>query len=427
MADSLNLVELKQAVGGTAAAFRCITEYQPAGGPGDKVFPPTYEGGKYATERRFDPARGAAVDCVLLDSVQSQANRMELALLDAWESGRIPLPVVSVSFEKGKLEKNIRVTSLDAPHRLADAILRDSYHGKTLFRESPAGRKLDTVDIHNATALFDLCPTALIFGMWDSTGPKGGLGAKFQRAIVSEIVGYDAVPGVKTSSRIDPLGIQKDKNGTTTIYKADSSIGYRLLEIGAKAAKTDQVVGKEGKPSERNHGNVTPDIDYRRDRNKNLVLDQGRPIPIGGFTISRAVQTTTLSLPALRRLHFPTKPGEVAKPEADATARTALAALGLCAGALAREAGCDLRSRCQLAATTPFAWELLDQPGEAPKKFPLPASSAIELLKGAVAEARKHGFAWSNDPLQLEPSAELLELVVRSQRLAASGKSDSED
>jgi hypothetical protein len=31
--------------------------------------------------------------------------------------------------------------------------------------------------------------------MWDSTGPKGGLGPKFERAMVSEIVGIDAEVG----------------------------------------------------------------------------------------------------------------------------------------------------------------------------------------------------------------------------------------
>ncbi|HKM55160.1 MAG TPA: type I-U CRISPR-associated protein Cas7 [Isosphaeraceae bacterium] len=90
MSDTLTLEILQQAVSGTAAAFRCITHYEPAGGVGDKVFPPTYEGGKYATEiRRVD---GELVPCVLLDSVQSQANRMELVLLAAWEAQRIPMP-----------------------------------------------------------------------------------------------------------------------------------------------------------------------------------------------------------------------------------------------------------------------------------------------------------------------------------------------
>ncbi|MHB9096767.1 MAG: type I-G CRISPR-associated protein Cas7, partial [Syntrophales bacterium] len=94
---TLTLDDLKQAMAGHAAAFRCITEYQPAGGEGDKVFPPSYAEGKYAVEKRVVGSK--TVDCVLLNSVQSEANHMELALRDAWEdesSGkrRIELPVV---------------------------------------------------------------------------------------------------------------------------------------------------------------------------------------------------------------------------------------------------------------------------------------------------------------------------------------------
>ncbi len=71
-------------------------------------------------------------------------------------------------------------------------ILRDSELDGQPFRRSPRGKALDTVSPTNATALFELCPTALLFGMWDSHGPKGGLGPKFERAMVSEIVGVGA-------------------------------------------------------------------------------------------------------------------------------------------------------------------------------------------------------------------------------------------
>ncbi len=120
----LNFGDIKEALSGTAAAFRSITEYQPAGGPGDKIFPPTYEGGRYALEKRY--INGEEVPCVLLDSVQSQANRMELALLEEWEHDRVPLPVITVDFNGGDLPSPFRVTSLEAPHRIADALLRDS-------------------------------------------------------------------------------------------------------------------------------------------------------------------------------------------------------------------------------------------------------------------------------------------------------------
>src|SRR5437867_2059200 len=202
--ERLDLEQLQRAVTGTAAAFRCLTEYQPVGGPGDKVFPATYEGGQYATEKRRIPDEPEPVFCVLLDSVQSQANRMEMALLEAWERQQIPLPVITVDFAGHDLPKALHITSLEAPHRIADALLRDSLLDGKPFRKSEFGKRIDDVDTRNATALFELCPTTLVFGMWDSTGPRGGSGAKFARAMVSEIVGLHAELGVKTSSRIDP-------------------------------------------------------------------------------------------------------------------------------------------------------------------------------------------------------------------------------
>lgn len=399
MAETLTLEILKNAVAGTAAAFRCVTELQPAGGAGDKVFPPTYEGGKYAFENRHVPGRDEPVPCVLLDSVQSQANRMELALLDAWRAGRLPLPVATVTFPD-TLEQPLRVTSLEAPHRIADALLRDSLVDGQPFRKSDVGRRIGEVDLHNATALFEHCPTALVFGMWDSTGPKGGLGAKFARAVVSEIVGIDAVHGVRTSSRIDPARVPLQAG---PLYQAEdrSGIGWTLDEKKALKDRKGraQPLGKTGRPSEANHGNVTP-----------TIAD-------GGVTLSRAVQTTVLSLPALRRLRFPI--GGEHDPAVDAAARSALAALALCAGALAREQGSDLRTRCLLVPVEPTEWELLDRPGEPPARLGLPAEDAIDLYRRALEDARAAGLPFHGDELHLEPSDQLVDLVRKSQLLAA--------
>src|SRR5713226_4398444 len=138
LAQVLTLDRLKDAVEGSAAAFRCRRRLQPAGGEGDKVFPPTFAGAVYAVEQRRVPGRENPVTCVLLDSVQSQANRMELALQEAVDSIRIRMPIVAVDFSKhgptgdvdadrtaGRLIDEIgEITSLQVPHRLADAILR---------------------------------------------------------------------------------------------------------------------------------------------------------------------------------------------------------------------------------------------------------------------------------------------------------------
>jgi CRISPR-associated protein Csb1 len=403
MSESLTLDHVRSAVSGNNAAFRRITEYQPADGPGGKIFPATYEGGKYATEERI--LNGEKVPCVLIDSVQSQANRIELALLEAWERGRIPLPVIRVEF-RDSLPKPFRVTSLDAPHRIADALLRDSLLEGTPFRKSSVGSILDVADARNAVPLLDLCPTALILGMWDSTGPRGGLGVKIQRALVSEIVGINAVLGKKTSSRIDPAQILK---GSAVLYVSKDENGIAWTSDAAVAAQEKskpKKLGKEGKPSEANHGNVTP-----------TIAD-------GGFTIDRALQATVLSLPALRRLRFPLTGDTTSRPEVDDAARTALVALALCGATLAHEAGADLRSRCLLVPTTGFAWELLGSPGALPVAYKLTSDEAVALLKDAVAAATAVGLPWRRDPVDLQPSTQLLDLVRRSQILAESSPTD---
>ena len=400
MVEELTYEIVENAVKENTTAFRCVTRNQPAGGEGDKVFPPTYEGGKYATETRRLPGIEDVVDCVLLDSVQSQANRMELALLEYWERNRknFPLPVITVAFNDKNLEKQMRITSLEAPHRIADAILRDSKLGDEYFRHSEYGRRVNEVDNKNATALFELNPTSLIFGMWDSTGPKGGLGAKFARALVSEMIGTHAQAGVKTKSRIDPLMIFKEAG---PLYQTEKG-GWTLEEKSAKRDSKNAVkLGEDGSPSEANHGNILPSI------------DRGS----GGFTIKEAIQTTVLSLPALRRLQFPVNGNEI-NPDVNYAAQTALAALGLCAASLARDLGCDLRSRCLLHPVEPYTWEKLE-PGKKPDSYSLSKEKAVEIYQQAVKKAKEAGLPWLDGELELEPSKELMALVLRSQELAA--------
>lgn len=411
---------LHDAVTGAVAAFRTRVKLQPAGGEGDKVFPPTYSGAVYATEKRRLPGWPDPVECVLLDSVQSQANRIEEALQDAVDEGRISIPVIEVDFSEipvvepretgeGLFEPIGRVTSLQAPHRAADAILRDSEdENGVAFRETPAGKKISFANLRNATPLFEICPTALLLGLWDSTGPKGGLGTKFQRALASEIIGVDASYGTKTSSRIDPLAIRKD---AAIIYETPDR-GWTLSPAEAAQEKKKPVLkGKDGKPSEANHGNIVPSL--------SAVSRDGVPLA-GGVTIAYAEQVTVISLPALRRLHFPID-GKVT-PEVNHAARTVLAALGLCGAVLAAERGLDLRSRCLLWPTAPLRWELLDRPGNATEPFELDAPAAIQLLAKAVGRAKAVGLPWMDQPLKLRPAKKLVELVRKSQEMAiASG------
>ena len=386
------------------AALRRRQKLQPVGGPGDKVFPPTFKGAVYAMEQRRVQGRDEPVNCVLLDSVQSQANRMELALQEALDMGKIKIPLLEVDFTEHDPTDNVendetnerlidavgKITSLQVPHRVADAILRDSELGDVAFRKSDKGKALNTISLANATPLFALCPTALLFGMWDSTGPKGGLGPKFERAMVSEVVGVGAEVGdLLRGVRRDPLEIRA---AVKVLKAADNS--YSVADANAKGSVS---------PSKVNHSSVPfPEVgDRKTDDNYH-----------SGVTIEYAEQTTTLSLICLRRLRFPI--GGKASAEADAAARTVLAALGLAAATLAFEAGMGLRSRCLLWPDGPMEWELLARPGEPPQKFPLTGDAAIDLLKAAIEEAEKAKLPWE-DKLTLKPSAQLLQLVRRSQ------------
>ena len=399
----MNISKLKDMVA-EGAALRRRQRLQPVGGPGDKIFPPTFKGAVYAMEPRRVQGRDELVNCVLLDSVQSQANRMELALQEALDMKRIKIPLLEVDFteydptgdDEGE-KKNERlidvigkITSLQVPHRVADAILRDSELDGVAFRQSEKGKALNTISLANATPLFALCPTALLFGMWDSTGPKGGLGPKFERAVVSEVVGVGAEVGdLLRGVRRDPLEIRA---AVKVLKAADKS--WSVADADAKGSVS---------PSEVNHSSVPfPKVgDRKTDDNYH-----------SGVTIEYAEQTTTLSLICLRRLRFPIN-GE-ASAEVDAVARTVLAALGLAAATLAFEAGMGLRSRCLLWPDGPMEWELLARPGEPPQKFPLTGDAAINLLNAAIEEAKKAKLPWE-DKLTLKPSAQLLELVRRSQ------------
>jgi CRISPR-associated protein Csb1 len=439
---ALTLEVLKKAVASNTAAFRCRCELQPAGGAGDKVFPPTYAGAVYAMEKRRLPEFEEPVTCVLLDSVQSQANRIEEALQDAVDEGRIQIPVIEVDFsdipiiepgddkKEGLFEPIGRVTSLEAPHRVADAILRDSELDGVAFRETLVGKKISFANLRNATPLFEICPTALLLGLWDSTGPKGGLGTKFQRVLVSEIIGINASFGTKTSSRMDPLAIRKD---AAQIYET-SDRGWTLSpDEAAKEKNKPKLKGKDGKPSKANHGNIVPDVNYQKDKNGNIIWysrkgpedddlvyapqkNMWKRPASGGITISYAEQMTVISLPAIRRLQFPID--NKVSLETNLAGRTVLVALGLCGAVLAAERGLDLRSRCLLWPTKPLQWELLNRPGQETQEFELNSDTAIGLLNDAIEGAKKVNLPWLTEPLQLKPAKKLVELVRKSQELA---------
>lgn len=381
------------------AAIRRVQRLQPAGGAGDKVFPPTYLGeGPNAPPRHvFETRRinGQDVRCVLLDSVQSQANRLEEALRDAMREGRLRLPHLVVDFSGKRAEVHHQeydlsdigqITVLDAPHRIFDAIIRDSEYNSTQFPSSEVGKRLQTAKPQNALAVFEVSPTALLFGVWNSHGEGGGLGAKFARCLVSEIVGVNAAEGWRTSSRLDPLGIRAG------IRVQGGPLDWEVAQDNAR---------RPSRPSGIGHSNIAPEVTK------------------GGVTVDYALHTAVISCAGLRRLRFPGTSDENA-------GRTVLAALGLTALTLQDEAGYALRSRCNLVCDGRAPFEVVRSDGTT-ESFDMSAQEALSVFQEAVDKAREAGFPWNEEPIRLTPQKKLVELVAISRAKGLAGELETEE
>jgi CRISPR-associated protein Csb1 len=238
----------------------------------------------------------------------------------------------------------------------------------------------------NATQLFKLSPTSLLFGVWNSTGEGGGLGAKFTRCIVSEIIGVGAVEGQKGAVRIDPLGIR------ATVKVVGGPLDWKMA-TGAKGEKSVR-------PSEINHSNIISNI-----------------VP-GGITVDYALHTAVISCAGLRRLRFPGINDEAA-------GRVVLASLGLVALAEQDTAGFALRSRCDLVCEGSNPLQIVHCDGST-TAFEMDAESAARLFQEAVSSAKAAGFAWDEQPLRLVPQERLVELVAMSRAKALAGEAEGE-
>lgn len=386
------------------AALRRRQRLQPVGGKGDKIFPPTYPeerrgaGPRHVYERRR--VGDAEIWCVLVDSVQSQANRLEEALLAAIREGAIALPHVVVDFTGRELAGVGEITSLDAPHRVYDAILRDSLLEGQPFMKSPLGVRLAEAKSNDATALLEASPTALLFGAWHSTGEGGGLGAKFPRCLVSEIVAINTpveeiadqrtgeieprTSGRRTGSRIDPLGVLRK----VEVFKSPESWDVSQDRAGKGAKKV--------RPSEINHGNIAPTV---------------QPL---GITCDYAEHTSVISFAGLRRLGF-------GGGERDTAGRAFLAALGLVALAEQDARGYALRSRCDLVCEGKAPLELVHADGSV-RTIEIDREAARRLCADAYAAARDAGFAFAREPIRLVPQDKLVAIVRASQKLALEGE-----
>jgi CRISPR-associated protein Csb1 len=179
-----------------AVALHLRERLVPVEGPDGVVFPPTYafEDNRrvpYQIDELSDGTKVAQVD-----SVGSQANRME-PLFKAPPPGRGDNPLAALVPQVTiSLDGDRSVSILDVGHRLGDAICRSS-----ALAEKVQQAFTDLQTKGDATAIAKLAPTSLVFGVWDSRGGQ----AKVPRIVQSVIRAWDVDPLTRSAQYNPPV------------------------------------------------------------------------------------------------------------------------------------------------------------------------------------------------------------------------------
>jgi CRISPR-associated protein Csb1 len=221
----------------------------PAEGTDGVVFPATYAGGDgFAGGYNIDTdATGRNV--ALIDSVGSQANRIEPMFMAGQYDGKYAHLVPQVAVKAGEKEVSI----LESGHRAGDALIRCSSLQPDIQKAFQAALRGD------AEPLAKIAPTSLVFGVWDSRDTQ----AKLPRVIASTIRAFNVRP-LHRSAQFNP---------------ATDYVGDKLLDEPADKATKDAY-------SERGFVHVP------------AAWTHGGVIAEGGI-----LRTATLGLAALRLLH----------------------------------------------------------------------------------------------------------------------------
>lgn len=376
-----------------AAALRLRCELQPAAGAGARVLPPTYkeprgDASTYVKEQR--QIEGAPVDCVLLDSVASQSNRLEEALLELMAAGGVAIPDIVV--DQAEFGRN---SALRMSHRLFDAWVEDAHLNEVRFGETPLYDELASV-INRGVALplVERFPVGLILGCWASrkTNPQGT--TRIARAITSEIIAIDTIDGTRSSSKTDLHHV----SAGIKLAEGDDGARFRVLE-GSAVPKGTKLVGrgakKDGRPAVLGYGNVTPTVNHDH----------------GGITMRRAEQHTIVSLAALRATRPARMGADGRDPELELATRLALATLAVTMLEAQVDLGWELRSGCHLVPVAEPTLELVGRLGDTVASWPLLELNGPDLLRETSTALGARGLDWSAPPLELTASDEQLQLL----------------
>ena len=368
--------------------IRIDTKLEPVAGRGGPVKPAVYEGGVYQTDRRWaSPEDDEPTTVVVIDNVPSQANRLEEALRQGRESARLPemiLDLTALASLPAHLPRQI--SSLQFPHRNADAYLRDARLDEQDFVKTELGRAILGATPQTCGPLMAWFPQALLYGFWQSHLGKKRHNTKHARTWVSEIVGWRPA---STETKVlglkgDPLNLNTDETLTSNPDdRFNWEIGRALVEGG-----------KKEKLSEIGHGQIP---------------FMGADASAAAVSFARITQRATVSFAQLRRISL----GTGNTPKADAAARALLVALGLYAHVLAFGRGFALRSGAELRPTGIRAtW--LSPTGD--RLFKLgDAEETRELLATALARASSAGVpldGWDRPSLHLTPKDNLRRAIL---------------
>ena len=368
--------------------IRIDTELEPLGGPGGLVKPAVYEGGNYQHDRRWAAAGDSeATPVIVIDNVPSQANRLEQALRQHRESMAIAefvLDLSAIPHLPSHLPRSL--SSLEFPHRNADAYLRDSELDGEDFMKTEIGNAIFNATAHACGPLVAWFPQALLYGFWQSHLGKKRQNTKHARAWVSEIVGWEPA-----STETKVLGLKGDALNLSTDERVTSNPNDRTDWDVGKGGRIEG--GKSDKLSEMGHGQVP---------------FMGADAPAASVSFARVTQRATVSFAQLRRVGLGT-----AAPEADAAVRALLVALGLHAHKLAFGRGFALRSGADLrprATTVTWLGEEADESCDLTR-----AAATRELLVAARQHADSVGVpldGWVGEARMLTPKANLRKAIL---------------
>lgn len=219
----------------------------PVEGADGVLFPSTYaadQSGKFEGGYNIDGDPNGE-NVALVDSVGSQANRIEPLFAEAAYASLVPQVTITAGAKKIHL--------LEAGHRAGDAIVRCS----TLQQELQTAFKalLDG----DATSLAKIAPTSLVFGVWDSRDTQ----AKMPRLIASTIRAYN-VRKLRRSAQYWAGG----SPNPVTVYDHESILGPIKDEKDKKERST---AGFTHVPATGTHGGIIAKGGIRRDATLALV------------------------------------------------------------------------------------------------------------------------------------------------------------